>query len=265
MCSKSFKRIIVSQLSASLEHSQLLSPYQYGFRSGRSVSEELLYTYDYVTDYYDQGFSVDVIFFDFKKAFDVVNHRLLLRMLVSIGVEGCLLGWLSDYLTGRELKVVVHGCESCQVEVGSGVPRGSVIGPLLFLIYINHVVSGLTCKFCLFADDLKLFLASVISKSDHFISHLHLQRDINLLFNTSRSWGLSFSIGKCVRMNYCKSFQDASVLLQYFIGEQSILDVDNHKDLGVRIDSSLKFHLHVREISGKASGISYSILKGTIL
>ena len=104
----------------------------------------------------------------------------------------------------------------------------------------------------------KLFLASVISESDHFISHLHLQRDINLLFNISRSWGLSFSYSKCARMNFCWSFQDTPALLQHYIGEQPVLYVDNHKDLGVRIDSFLKFHLHVREIAGKASGISYS-------
>ena len=96
--------------TALVDHNQLLSPYQYGFRSGRSVSDQLLFTYDYVTDYYDQGFSVDVIFFDFKKAFDVYNHRLLFR-ISSTGVEGCLLGWPSDYLTGREMKVAVHDCE----------------------------------------------------------------------------------------------------------------------------------------------------------
>lgn len=119
-----------------------------------------------------------------------------------------------------------------------------MIGPLLFFIHFNHAVSGFNCKFCLFVDDLFIF-SPVVLESDHFISHLHLQSSNNLLFHTSRSWGLSFSLGKCLRMNFC--LQDAPVLLQYFIGEQSILDAENHKVIRVKINSSLKFHLHGRD------------------
>lgn len=144
VCCKTFERIIVSQLTSYLEENHLLSPYQYGFRSGRSVSDQLLYTYDYVTQAYDSGLSVDIIFFDFRKAFDVVNHALLLTKLSCIGVEGCVLGWLKDYLSDRKMKVVVHGSQSRQMNVSSGVPQGSVIGPLLFLVYINHAVSQLS-------------------------------------------------------------------------------------------------------------------------
>lgn len=128
---KSFERIIVSQLTSYLEDNNLLSQHQYGFRLGRSVFEQLLFTYDYVTHFYDSGMSVDVIFFDFKKAFDVVNHKLLLTMLSSIGIGGCLLGWLKDYLSGRKMQVVVHESKSYRADVSSGVPQGSVIGPLL--------------------------------------------------------------------------------------------------------------------------------------
>ena len=263
VCCKTFERIVVSQLTVYLEENNLLSPYQFGFRSGRSVSDQLLYTYDYITQAYDGGLSVDVIFFDFRKAFDVVNHRLLLRKLSCIGVEGYLLGWLKDYLVNRKMKVVVHGSQSRQMNVCSGVPQGSVIGPVLFLVYINHVVSQLSCKFCLFADDLKLYLASSRTKSDYLLSHMNMQSDINLLYRTSVSWGLSFSFGKCVRMNFCRNFLDAPVPPPYFIADQPIKDVDNHKDLGVRVDASLKFHLHVREIAGKAGGICFTILKGT--
>ena len=251
------------QLTLHLEENDLLSQYQFGFRSGRSVSNQLLYTYDYVTRAYDGGLSVDVIFFDFRKAFDVVNHTLLLRKLSCIGVGGYLLGWLRDYLQNRQMKVVVHGSQSQQRNVCSGVPQGSVIGPLLFLIYINYVVSQLSCKFCLFADDLKLYLASSRSKSEYASSHMKLQNDINLLHRTSVSWGLSFSVGKCVRMNFCRNFLDAPVPISYFIADQPIKDVDNHKDLGVRVDNSLKFHLHIKEIAGKAGGICFTILKGT--
>lgn len=93
---------------------------------------------------------------------------------------------------------------------------------------------------------------------------MYLQNDINLLHETSCSWGLSFSVGKCVRMNFCRNFHNAPIPLPYFIDDQPIKDVDNHRDLGVRVDASLKFHLHVREIAGKAGGICFTILKGTL-
>lgn len=112
-----------------------------------------------------------------------------------------------------------------------------MIGPFLF-IYITHVVSSLNYKFCLFADEHKLFLASVISKSEHLISYLHLEGYIDILFNTSISWGCFFSSGKYVRMNSCRNFPDTAVLLLFFTGEQPILVVNNLKDLGVRIDFS---------------------------
>ena len=264
VCCKTFERIVVSKLTAYLEDNRLLSPHQFGFRSGRSVSDQLLYTYDYVTQSFDSGLGVDIIFFDFCKAFDVVNHALLLTMLSNIGVDGWVLGWLRDYLSDRKFKVVVHGSQSHHRNVSSGVPQGSVIGPLLFLVYINHVVSQLTCKFCLFVDDLKLYLASSLSKSDYLSSHDTLQSNINLLHRTSSSWGLSFSLHKCVRMNFHRNFLDAPVPMPYFIGDHPIEEVETHKDLGVRVDTSLKFHLHVREIAWKAGGISFSILKGTV-
>ncbi len=86
VCCKSFERIIVSHLSTYLASNHLLSLHQFGFRSGKSVSDQLLYTYNYVTDYYDRGFSVDIVFFNYRKAFDVVNHQMLLSMLHSIGM-----------------------------------------------------------------------------------------------------------------------------------------------------------------------------------
>ncbi len=110
-------------------------------------------------------------------------------------------------------------------------------------ININHVVAELNCKFCLFADDFRLFLATAISKSNYSVSHSILQRDINTLYSTSSSWGLSFLVGKCARMNFCRNFLDAPVPLPHFMRNQTIQDVDNHKDLGVRVDSSLKVSL----------------------
>ena len=107
--------------------------------------------------------------------------------------------------------------------------------------------------FSLFAINLKLYLASSSSKSDHLLSHTSLQRDINLLHRTSSSWGLSFSVMKSVRMNFCRKFLDAPVPSPHFLADQRITDVASHKDLEVQINTWPTIHLRVRDIGGKAT------------
>ena len=123
ICSKSLERIIVSNLYAYLNDNELISPHQYGFRAGLSVIDQLLYAYDYVSLHLDSGHAVDVLYFDYRKAFDLINHRILLNKLASIGVSNPLLGWLADFLVGRKMKVVVHGSSSGNIDVLSGVPE----------------------------------------------------------------------------------------------------------------------------------------------
>ena len=100
VCSKTLERLVVGQLNSYLESNGLLSNFQYGFCGDRSVSDQLLFTYDYVSKYVDEGCEVDVVLFDYRKAFDVVNHRLLLSKLELLGVKSPLLGWLGDFLVG---------------------------------------------------------------------------------------------------------------------------------------------------------------------
>ena len=165
----------------------LLSDRQYGFRAGVSVSDQLLLTYNYVISAYDQGCAVDMIYFDYKKAFDKINHRILLDKLYEIGIRKPLLGWLESFLTGRTMQVVVHGSGSERYSVTSGVPQGTVLAPLLFLIYVNHVTESVKAEYCLFADDLKLYLSM---RSDNFHSIVDILQDgINSIYHTSRSWG----------------------------------------------------------------------------
>ena len=110
---------------------------------------------------------MDLILFDYSKAFDKVNHHILLTKLKCIGINGSLLQWISSFLIGRKLQVAVKGHLSSCRAVESGVPQGSVLGPLLFLIYINHVGSRLASNYKIFADDLKLYACVTPSSSGH--------------------------------------------------------------------------------------------------
>ena len=139
------------------------------------------------------------------------------------------------------MNVVVHGESSHSVNVTSGVPQGSVIGPLLFLIYINFVTDGLGSKFCFFADDLKLYLADCYMSSPLGDAHSVLQEDIDLLYARSSSWGLSFSVYKCARLHFHRQFAILPPVASYFLGNQSIPEASEFRDLGVKVDVSLKF------------------------
>ena len=126
---KSLERIISKELHAFLADNQILTEEQFGFRPGRSTEDQLLLTYDEISASVDSGFPVDLIMFDFSKAFDVVCHAVLLEKLRLLGIQGCLIGWLEDFLVGRTMQVIVKSTTSDTREVRSGVPQGSVLGP----------------------------------------------------------------------------------------------------------------------------------------
>ena len=155
---KVMERIVVEQMYDYLERNSVLSDDQFGFRRGRTVDDQLLLTYDYVTLSLDSGDVIDLVLFDFSKAFDVVNHDVLLTKLWCLGIRGRLWHWIDSFLRGRKMYVSVGGAHSSCQDVTSGVPQGSVLGPLLFLFFVNLLPSFLICKCKIFADDLKLYL-----------------------------------------------------------------------------------------------------------
>ena len=247
-----------------LEEHNLLSTAQFGFRSNYSVQDQLLLTYDYITEEYDRGNIVELILFDFSKAFDTVPHSVLIDKLFCLGFRNPLLGWLKDFLTGRTMRVVVSGTRSSSCTVHSGVPQGSVIGPLLFIIFVNHLITDLNSKYYLFADDLKIFLGMSMDSDSHQRGVQSLQSDIHLLKSRANSWGLSFAAHKCGRLRLVRSFANVPPPLLLTIDEQELRCSQSCRDLGLTVDTSLKFHIHVSQISAKASGISSNLLRGTI-
>ena len=144
----------------------------------------------------DGGGNIDVIYTDFQKAFDTVPHDRLLKKLEAYGIGENILDWISSFLKGRKQRVVIKGTASSWVDVLSGVPQGSVLGPILFLIYINDIIDNLKCNAYLFADDMKLF-TDVKNNSDA----LKLQNDFNLVVKWTDRWLLKLNISKCKVLN----------------------------------------------------------------
>ena len=152
------------------------------------------------TDILDSGHTIDVIYLDFKKAFDSVPHMRLLSKLNSYGFRDPLLGWLKSFLIGRRQRVCVHDTVSLWHNVTSGIPQGSVLGPVLFLLYINDLPDNVTSNVYMFADDTKIY-RPMTSHEDTTI----LQNDLDCLQSWLAKWLLNFNLHKCKVMSITKS------------------------------------------------------------
>lgn len=263
-CGKELERIVCEHLREYLESNSLLTEHQFGFRSGRSTTDQLLLVYNEVSKAMDAGAVVDVVLFDFSKAFDVVSHDILLEKLSCLGIKAGLLQWFSSFLRDRQMQVCVAGTTSGVRKVLSGVPQGSVLGPLLFLIYINSIASHLASDYAIFADDLKIFACVSHPSSSIVASHTsRVQADIDILFSTAKSWGLHMNRKKCAAIQFSRRILDP-IPPAYFLNGEAIPVVSKHVDLGILIDNQLKFHDHIREVARKASGLAQNFLKSTV-
>nr|VZH99991.1 unnamed protein product [Spirometra erinaceieuropaei] len=176
-----------------LEQGHLISDLQHGFRQNRLCLSSLLLSTEQWTRALDEDGRVDATYTDFKKAFDSVPHKRLIYKLSEIGMRGRLLTWITDFLTGRSLTVCIETSRSTPTPVLSGVPQGSVLGLLLFLVYINNCVDDLGCSAIMFADDFKLW-RPIRSDADRYA----LQDSLNRLKSWSARWLLNFNVDKCV-------------------------------------------------------------------
>ncbi len=184
---KTLERIIVAAPDEYLEANLVLNDNQFGFRSHRSVEDQLLLTYDAVSEWMDRGNMVDLILFDFSKAFDTVNHQILFTKLISLVINGSVISWIRIFLSHRTMEVVVGGQHSSSYSVISGVSQG----PILFLIYINYISTTLVSNIKLFADDLKLYHLIRPQNLNTVLQCLStVQKDTYSLITVTESWGL---------------------------------------------------------------------------
>ena len=268
VCCKTLERVVADCLYEYLDSCGLLSPSQFGFRQGRTVDDQLLLVYNDVSGWLDSWEAVDVVFFDFSKAFDTVSHGVLLSKLRHLGIGGSILDWLGDFLRGRTMCVSVSGVCSEARQVTSGVPQGSVLGPLLFLIYVNFLPSSILNKCMFFADDLKIYLKlRYRSCTDLALDFSSCQRDIDSVVAVAGSWGLRMNAEKCAVLRLIRGNSqclDFVPLGRYTVNGTVLNIVTSQRDLGVLVDSTLRFHGHIASIVSKAGGLSINLLRSTL-
>nr|VZI40559.1 unnamed protein product [Spirometra erinaceieuropaei] len=188
---KTMEALVKSAIQQFCEENNLLQDFQHGFRRGRSCLSNLLACLEIWTRALEEGFEADVVYIDFSKAFDTVPHQRLLHKLSAIGIRGDLLNWIGAFLVGRKQRVCIGDDMSEWVSVTSGVPQGSVLGPLLFLLYVNDSLQELDCGKIMFADDVKLW--QVIKSPNDQRS---LQNNLHRLQAWSEKWLLVFNVQK---------------------------------------------------------------------
>ena len=199
ICCKLLEKIIRDDIVKYLEENGFLVDNQHGFRGGRSCLTQLLEIMEIWTGWLDRGLAWDTIYLDFSKAFDSVPHERLLLKIKQMGIKGQLLKWISNFLHNRYQRVVVGEEKSDWSHVKSGIPQGSVLGPILFIIFINDLPDCVKSLLKIFADDTKIFkIISSIQDKDE------LQRDLNHLAIWSKKWQLPFNAPKSKGIHYGK-------------------------------------------------------------
>ena len=237
--------IIKQKMLDYLLSSNLISKHQHGFLSKRSTCSQWLKCVDDWTLALHNRYSVDVVYVDFSKAFDSVSYSKLLHKLKSFGIGGKLLLWICDYLNKRTQCVKVGNCFSNYASVGSGVPQGNVLGPLLFLLFITDIcnIFGDFLSVKLFADDLKVYV--VIDFTDNTE---RLQNGLNKLGECTEIWQINLSINKCLALHV----GEQNPMSSYCISGLQQANVTETVDLGILVDTRLRFDKHVCNIVHKA-------------
>jgi len=228
---KMFERILKDELVDFLESNALLYNSQHGFRKNKSCLTNLLEFLQEVSDGLDEGDPMDVIYLDFSKAFDKVPHKRLILKLKAVGIEGKVLRWIEAWLRDRRQRVVLNGECSEWADVTSGVPQGSVLGPILFLIFINDLDEGIINKILKFADDTK-----VIGRVGTQNQIEELRQDIKKLMKWSEDWQMMFNVDKCKVMH----LGNKNLEVKYEMSGKELESVNEEKDLGVIISKDLK-------------------------
>ena len=254
---KVMERLIRDKLVTYFSNNNIISKEQHGFLTHKSTTTQLLQCVNDWSKSLDSKGWVDVIYLDIAKAFDSVSHKKLLHKLQNVGITGLMLKWIAAFLSNRSQTVNINGSVSNPVSVTSGVPQGSVLGPLLFLIYINELPDVVkNCKIKLFADDSKIYFMG--KKGE--LANL-LQDDLERVFEWCDSVQLSIALEKSAVLHLGSSHNPRA---NFVISNHAIPSVEEIKDLGVIMSSDFKFSKHCNKIAKNAYSVMHGIYRGFV-
>jgi len=247
--SKIFEKIAANRLTDYLDKYNIINKNQFGFRKNCSTSMAVINMVEKITKALDEKLFTIGVFIDLSKAFDTVNHQILLSKLTHYGIRGVTLNWFSSYLHNRYQYVAIKDAISSKQQVMCGVPQGSILGPLLFLIYINDIASSSSLlQFVLFADDTNLFYCN---KSIEVLEET-VNKELDLLSTWFRANKLSLNVDKTNFILF-KSRNKQYPEISVYIDGRSIKQVSQVKFLGVYLDELLNWSSHISNISTKTA------------
>ncbi len=245
--SKVMERLVFNSMYEYAVRNNLLTRRNSGFKKNDSTINQLIkITHDIYTGLENHN-DVCLVFLDVSKAFDRVYHEGLIFKLKQLGITGNLLDWLRSYLCKRKQRVTINGEASSWKETNAGVPQGSILGPLLFLFFINDITDNIQSNISLFADDTSL----METVTDITISFNQLNQDLATLQQWADQWRVKFNASKTVFM-YITLKHTPPMLPTLYLNNTSLKEVDNHTHLGITLNNKMTWDHHIDRISTKA-------------
>ncbi|EFA11850.1 hypothetical protein TcasGA2_TC005090 [Tribolium castaneum] len=245
---KIMESIVCDRLRQHLLTYNIIPPPQHGFIKGRSITTNMLACFNEWSRAFDNGENVDVIYFDFSKAFDRLRRKRLLLKLQHYGIGGNLLQWIDSFLSYRFFTVKIGKASSMPMSVRSGVPQGSVLGPLLFITYCADLSRVITSPWSLYADDIKIYSGDSLA----------LSHDINdSIYSWSKTWLMPLNFDKSVVLHIGRK----NPRYLYQLHGSTLVKVKSHVDLGLEISSDLSWTRHINRVVKKANTATFIFRK----
>ena len=254
---KLMERIIANYIRREIEKKQWLTKGQHGFRKGHSCETQLLGLIEEISEVLDRGGEVDGVFVDFEKAFDKVQHSKLMKKVDFLIEDKRVVRWVSEFLKQRRQRVRVGEEYSEEADVTSGVPQGSVLGPLLFIIYINDIEEGMKSKVRLFADDCIIY-REIRSNEDED----KMQGDLGKLGEWIVINELNVNVGKCKWVRFTRKREEQKKEYLYLLRGENLERVCKYKYLGVWIEERLLWGDHINVICKKGKKLVNLVMRG---